>query len=325
LTVGCVLPPFQRYKHHVLTLDDFIEESKKVQSLAKVILWPEGAVVFNNASERDEGLQLVQKKLEGTHTGVSFEETINDPRDLTGKTSIRRTGIAMVSKDSEPHIYYKRHLVPFAESFSLDHSSTPPSIFEIELPPPKDVKKIEWAPAPPYTRSIPLTSSICLDFAFPSQFANLSSRPALILAPARTWERTVGYAMWLQAQQRAAELQSIVLWCDGGEGGVSGVAGRGFNDVVQVGSGSFVRTIGIQYPFDDQKTYFARFGDTILILFWIFVFVPGRINFSALSAFNQPRLWTLVNMHRARVGQYLSVWWRKNRAGQNSTEPNLLD
>ena len=111
LTVGCVLPPFQRYKHHVLTLDDFIEESKKIQNLAKVILWPEGAVVFNNASERDEGLQLVRKILT-SYTGVSFEETINDPGDLTGKTSIRRTGIAMVSQNSEPHIYYKRHRVP---------------------------------------------------------------------------------------------------------------------------------------------------------------------------------------------------------------------
>ena len=206
------------------------------------------------------------------------------------------------------------------ESFSLDHSSTPPSIFEIELGHPKDVKKIEWAPAPDHLRSIPLTSSICLDFAFPSQFADLPSRPALILAPARTWERTVGHAMWLQARQRAAELQSIVLWCDGGEGGVSGVAGRGFNDVVQVGSGSFVRTIGIQHPFNDQKTIFARFGDTILILFWILVFVPGQINFSAFTL----RSVTLVSKHCTRAGQYL--WRRKIRAGQNSAEaPNLLD
>ena len=207
-----------------------------------------------------------------------------------------------------------------AESFSLDYSSTPPSIFEIELVRPSDVKKIEWAPGPSYTRSIPMTSSICLDLAFPSQFANLSSRPALILAPARTWDRTVGHAMWLQAQQRAAELQSIVLWCDGGEGGVSGVAGRGFSDVVQVGSGSFVRTIGIQYPFDDRKTYFARFGNAILILFWIFVFVPGQCNFE-YSAFTT--LWTWINMHRVRAVQYLRP---QKRAGQNSTEPpNLLD
>ena len=208
-----------------------------------------------------------------------------------------------------------------AESFSLGPSSTPPSIFKIELVHPSDVKKSEWAPGPSFTRSIPMTSSICLDFAFPSQFANLSSRPALILGPARTWERTVGHAMWLQVQQRAAELQSIVLWCDGGEGGVSGVAGRGFNDVVQVGSGSFVRTIGIQHPFYDGKTYFACFGDAILILFWIFVLVPGRIN-SEFSAFKfTSTLWTWVNMHGA---QYL--WQRKIRASQNSTEtPNLLD
>ena len=112
LTVGCILPSFQRYKHHVLTLDDYIDESKKIQSSARVILWPEGAVVFNNASERDEGLQLVREQITGSHTGVSFEETIDDPRDLTGRTSIRRTGIAMVSKYSEPHIYYKRNLVP---------------------------------------------------------------------------------------------------------------------------------------------------------------------------------------------------------------------
>jgi hypothetical protein len=123
--------------------------------------------------------------------------------------------------------------------------------------------------------------------------------------------------MWLQAQQRAAELQSIVLWCDGGEGGVSGVAGHGFSDVVQVGSGSFVRTIGIQYPFDDQKTYFARFGDSVLILLWILLFVPGQINFES-SAFI--RLWTWVNTYRA--GQYL----RKILTGQSFTEPpNLLE
>jgi apolipoprotein N-acyltransferase len=315
LTVGCVLPPFQRYKHHVLTLDDFIKESEKIRSLARVILWPEGAVLFNNASERDEGLELVRKRLPGTHTGVSFEEVVDDPRDSTGRTSIRRTGIAVVSQgSSDPHIYYKRHLVPLAESFSLFHSSAPPSIFEVDLAPPKDVKKIEWAPGPNYTRSIPLTSSICLDFAFPSPFADLPSRPALILAPARTWERTVGHAMWLQAKQRAAELESIVLWCDGGEGGVSGVAGRGFNDVVQVGSGSFVRTIGIQYPFNDQKTLFARFGDSVLILFWIFVFVPGQIDLSTAT------LRTLGRMHRA--GEYL--WQRTRRVGQNPPTGNLL-
>jgi len=304
-------------------VDDFIKESEKIRSLARIILWPEGSVIFNNASERDQALELVREKLPGTHIGVSFEETIDDPRDSTGKTWIRRTGIALVSHDSsEPPIYYKRHLVPFAESFSLTHSSTPPTIFEMELgPPSKEFKKIEWAPPPSYTRSIPLTSSICLDFASPAPFVDLPSRPALILAPARTWDRTVGYAMWLQARQRAEELQSIVLWCDGGEGGVSGVAGTGgFNDV-QAGSGSFVRTIGIQYPFSGQKTGFARWGNFFLILCWFFVLVP-RIYLPALG---DTMAVSYVKDRMHHVGKYL--WQRPHRAGQNppTETPNLLE
>jgi len=194
-------------------------------------------------------------------------------------------------------------------------------MFEVELDAPKG-QKIEWGPAPNHTRFIPLTSSICLDFASPSPFTDLPSRPGLILAPARTWERTVGYAMWLQARQRAEELQSIVLWCDGGEGGVSGVAGSGYNDVFQVGSGSFVRTIGIQYPFNHQKTPFARFGDSFLIFFWLLVFVPGRIYLPALINI-APISYVQIRMRR--------LWQRTNSAGgQNPTytEPptgNLLD
>jgi hypothetical protein len=127
--------------------------------------------------------------------------------------------------------------------------------------------------------------------------------------------------MWLQAKQRAEELQSMVLWCDGGEGGVSGVAGNGFNDVVQVGSGSFVRTIGIQYPFNDQKTPFARWGNSFLILFWLLVFFPGRFYLPAL-----------INTTSVRYVQdkILYLLQGTNRAGQNpsSTEPptgNLID
>jgi hypothetical protein len=115
----------------------------------------------------------------------------------------------------------------------------------------------------------------------PSPFAALEARPALILAPARTWDRTVGNAMWLQAKQRAAELNSMILWCDGGEGGVSGVAGGGFDEVTQVGSGSFVRTIAIPHPFNSKRTVYARFGDISLILFWILVIGTPRERIAA--------------------------------------------
>ncbi|KAH9486561.1 hypothetical protein JR316_0000626 [Psilocybe cubensis] len=264
LTVGCVLPPYDRYHHHVLTLDDYIAESSHIQSQAKLILWPEGAVTFNSIEERENAFSTIREKISGSYVGVSFEETISDPDDPTDRTPITQTGLAVISQYSpEPHhIYYKRNLVPFAESFRLRHSKLPPSIFDFRVPNPKAIRN----------RTIPITSSICLDFAQPHPFAELDSRPALILAPARTWDRTVGYAMWMQAKQRAEELDSMVLWCDGGEGGVSGVAGRGYSDVSQVGQGSFIRTVGIQYPFNNQATPFARFGDSILLLFWFSVY-----------------------------------------------------
>lgn len=58
--------------------------------------------------------KLVRGKVTGPFVGVSFEETMDDPNDPTGKRSVSRTGVAVISKYSEePHlVYYKRHLVP---------------------------------------------------------------------------------------------------------------------------------------------------------------------------------------------------------------------
>ena len=75
-------------------------------------------------------------------------------------------------------------------------------------------------------------------------------------------------SMWDQARSRAAELGSSILWCDGGDGGVSGVAGPGINEIVQVGQGSWVRNIGIDRPFGRKdQTMYAKRGD----LFSLFV------------------------------------------------------
>ena len=112
-SVGCVLPPFTRYKHHSLTLDDYIVESQKVRSSAKLLLWPEGAVTFNSEAEKEEGLAKVRTAIAGSHVAVSFEETFAVPTAPSGKYS-KRTGLAVVSQSSvSPHFeYYKRHLVP---------------------------------------------------------------------------------------------------------------------------------------------------------------------------------------------------------------------
>ena len=139
-----------------------------------------------------------------------------------------------------------------------------PTIYNLQLGPPKGTKKPDWTPGPPYVRSIPVTASICLDFAFPDIFNSLPSRPSLILAPARTWHTDVSQAMWEQARARAEELGSIVLFCDAGREGVSGVAGNGMKETGQVGQGSWVRTIGIPYPFDERKSFYASSGDWVM-------------------------------------------------------------
>lgn len=153
------------------------------------------------------------------------------------------------------------------ESFSKIPSVDPPVIHSIELKHPQGIKAPDWAPAPNYTRSIPFTTSICLDLASPTAFSDLESRPALILAPARTWETTVGLAMWEQAKTRAAELGSMVLWCDGGATGVSGIGGQGIQEIMQVGAGSWTRTVGVPWPFNEGRTIYAIVGEFSVLVF----------------------------------------------------------
>ncbi|KAJ7492382.1 hypothetical protein FB451DRAFT_1218126 [Mycena latifolia] len=273
LTLGCALPP-----HHDTspTLSDYIAESNSIHhTTTTLILWPEGAVSFRNATDRDAGFKHIQKSIgqRGTYWAVSFEETIPDPSDASNRTSISRTGVAILSDSSIHHpVYYKRHLVPIAESFPFTPGSSPPSSYTLALHRPKNVPKAHWGPS---TRPLELTSSICLDFAMPSPFRDLDSRPALILAPARTWDPAIGARMWEEVKQRANEIGSLALWCDGGKGGVSGVAGAGYNDVYQVGEGSWSRTVGIAYPFDPTRTFYARSGDALVFAAsWLFVIGP---------------------------------------------------
>ena len=134
-----------------------------------------------------------------------------------------------------------------------------------QLKNPKDVTKPDWAPGENHTRPLLVTSSICLDFTSPTVFTDLDARPSLVLGPARTWDTTVGLAMWEQATTRANELGSMVLWCDGGSTGVSGIGGGGIREPMQSGGGSWMRTIGIPYPVDENRTLYARVGDFLVV------------------------------------------------------------
>lgn len=154
----------------------------------------------------------------------------------------------------------------------------------MDLARPKSYNKTEWAPGPNYTRPIPVTASICFDFASPTSFAHLESKPALIFAPAKTWHTNIGLAMWEQAKARAKETGSVVVWCDGGAGGVSGVASRGHEEIFQVGQGTWTRTVGLQWPFDEHHTIFIWGGQylaictvwSILGVGWVVEIIVGR-------------------------------------------------
>ena len=146
-------------------------------------------------------------------------------------------------------------------------SSEPPSLNTWDMPKPAAWAKTAWGPNG--TRPVSVTASICLDFSSDASFNSLDTRPTLVFAPARTWHIGVGLAMWEQARARAEELGTTVLWCDGGNGGVSGLAGKGMQEMVQVGQGSWVRDIGVPYPYDERRTVFAAGGAYIpLALFW---------------------------------------------------------
>jgi len=292
---------------------------------AKVLLWPEGAVKFNSQSEKEEALYRVRQEVRGPYVGVSFEDFVPaDGHDGNGRSGMRRNGISIVSNDSDTTLlsYYKRKLVPIAESFSLSPSTEPPTIYTLELPHPAGTRKTDWAPGPNYTRPIGLTASICLDFAQPSPFAALDSRPSLILAPARTWHTSVGMAMWEQARLRAEEIGSMVLWCDGGEGGVSGISGGGMNEVTQVGSGSWMRTIGIQWPFTQSRMVYAIIGDlAALILSWAIVGVGwiGHVRVENVVGRHYQRLVEMFNRGREMIRG-----WRGNRGVRPENQALLL-
>lgn len=121
------------------------------------------------------------------------------------------------------------------------------------------------------SRNLPITASICLDFAHPNIFSNIDLRPSLILAPASTWHESIGVAMWQQATARAEEVGSALMFCDGGAKGISGIAGQGMSsgEIVQVGRGSWARTIGFRREENTKKTLYGVTGPWLsIVLIW---------------------------------------------------------
>lgn len=163
------------------------------------------------------------------------------------------------------------------EGFSQTPGIEAPALTNITIPGATRNRKVK--------RELPVTTSICLDFAHP--FPATESRPAVILAPARTWDLHVGRAMYEQAKARADEVGAILLWCDGGEGGLSGVVGKG-HDSLRRGEGSWAEMVGIQWPFPDdphsRSWYHAHGSWGALCLAWVLVLLTNPLaTYSFLS------------------------------------------
>lgn len=114
LTVGCVLPSSIYDKNQTTALDDYLDISKKMTS-AQIIIWPEGAVKFDNPEEREAGFEKINSQMSGTFVGVSFEEFV--PTQAGGRVGMRRNGFALIAPLNHTETivqmeYYKRNLVP---------------------------------------------------------------------------------------------------------------------------------------------------------------------------------------------------------------------
>lgn len=119
LGVACALPSVRKGQH--ATLGDFITETKKLTSQAKVILWPESAVVFNSREEREAAFEELRKDIQKSVVGVAFEESLPVDPSNPGESRMRRNGLALVNggqaKGEEVVQYYKRNLVPRTSSY----------------------------------------------------------------------------------------------------------------------------------------------------------------------------------------------------------------
>jgi hypothetical protein len=176
------------------------------------------------------------------------------------------------------------------ESFPQVKGKIPPSVIEITLGS-KAKKSAQW--------NITLSASICLDFAHPSH--DLESKPSLILGPARTWHTNVGQVMMEMARQRAEELGTRVLWCDGGDGGLSGVVGMGESGI-QVGHGTWIERLSFKVPIEGKKTTFGSAGALPGLLF-VWALVSTNIPIAVVPSLMHRAVWNTI---QGRVVRFLN-------------------
>jgi hypothetical protein len=124
--------------------------------------------------------------------------------------------------------------------------------------------------------------------------------------------------MWEQAKSRANEIGSMVLWCDGGATGVSGVGGGGISEIMQLGTGSWTRTISLQFPFDQRRTIYAVVGDFGVFILLVLIMGGGSV------AWHLPALSGSLSRSRS-VLQAVPPFFRRLLPGRQRDQENLID
>ncbi|KZV91333.1 hypothetical protein EXIGLDRAFT_719395 [Exidia glandulosa HHB12029] len=84
--------------------------------------------------------------------------------------------------------------------------------------------------------------------------------------------------MIAQARMRARELDTRVLWCDGGGSQRGALLSPERDEVYQVGAGTWVKKIQVPYPYTQGRTVYGTLGWAdmlpILLLCVVLPFVP---------------------------------------------------
>ena len=111
LGLACALPTITS---ETQPISFYLDESLRLAPLAKIVLWPEGAVGFDSLQDRNDKLEEVRKAAarNGIFIGVSFTEPVPEPMDGNDARRKMRNGMVLVNAKGTVYEYYKRNLVP---------------------------------------------------------------------------------------------------------------------------------------------------------------------------------------------------------------------
>jgi hypothetical protein len=114
LTVSCV-HPYVKNPGTPLGFDDYLAETVTQSARAKVLLWPEGAVRFQNEKERAHAFAVIANVsyLRNAWIAIGYEQLFSDSGETShGKRVRGHNALAIFGPKKEPVTYAKRKLVP---------------------------------------------------------------------------------------------------------------------------------------------------------------------------------------------------------------------